>query len=139
MIRSLLIPPLNIFRTSPAPEGRAGEGALPVVGGTEASAFGLAALATLPGMPRQIAVNIAASAMRITDELFFISSSPPFSGTSQCRTCTAFEQAAFQAYMCLHCFPPLPVFLFMGLFFILLRAAPCFVRVKKRTGSRFSL
>jgi hypothetical protein len=74
-------------------------------------------------MPRQIAVNIAASAMRITDELFFISSSPPFSGTSQCRTCTAFEQAAFQAYMCLQCFPPSPVFLFMGLFFILLRAA----------------
>src|ERR1017187_3126311 len=96
MIRSLLIPPLNIFRTSPAPEGRAGEGALPVVGGTEASAFGLAALATLPGMPRQIAVNIAARAMQITDELFFISSSPPFSGTSQCRTYIAFEQAVFK-------------------------------------------
>jgi hypothetical protein len=74
-------------------------------------------------MPRQIAVNIAASAMRITDELFFISSSPPFSGTSQCRTCIAFEQTAFQAYMCLHCFPPSPVFVFMGLFFILLRVA----------------
>src|ERR1035441_5300927 len=122
MIRSLLIPPLNIFRTSPAPEGRAGEGALPVVGGTEASAFGLAALATLPGMPRQIAVNIAASAMRITDELFFIFSSPPFFGTSQCRTCIAFEQAAFQACMCLHCFPPSPVFFYGSLFYLVARS-----------------
>src|ERR1035441_7326258 len=123
MIRTLLIPPLNIFRTSPAPEGRARAGALPVVGATGASAFGLPALAALQGIPRPIAVNIATRAMRITDELFLIFSFPLFSSTAQCKTYIAFEQAAFQTYMCLHCFLPLLVFHFTGLFFILLRGA----------------